>query len=173
MQDNALELTEAGKKAFQDGDFKKAVDLFQEAIQHHEEGGNILDAAEAKNNLSVALLQLKKAEEALEAAKDTDTLFAKAGDTLRQAMALGNQAAALDALNNQEEALRLYEQSAALFGEIDESEYQETVLKSIAALKLRDGKLQDTAYTMLDSLNAAQKPTVFQRILKFLLRIIR
>ena len=173
MQDNALALTEAGKKAFQDGDFNKAVNSFRKAIQHYEEGGDILDAAETKNNLSVALLQLDKAKEAFEAAKDTDTLFAEAGDTLRQAMALGNQAAALDTLGNQEEALRLYQQSADLFGEVGEGDYQETVLKSIAAIKLRDGKLQDTAYTMLDSLQAAQKPTLFQRIMKFLLRIVR
>lgn len=173
MAMNALELTDSGKTAYQAGNFEKAIEFFNEAAQAYEQEEKPLDAAETQNNLSVALLQLDKAEEAFNAAQGTDTLFEEAGDTLRQAMALGNQAAALDAMKNSEKALELYEKAAALFGEIDEGDYQETVLKSIAALKLREGNLQETAFNMLGSLSAAKKPTLFQRFLKFILRIVR
>ena len=173
MENTAIELSEKGKKAFEKGDFESAIQFFSETAEAYAKEENFLDAAEAKNNLSVALLQAEKAEEALEAAKGTDLVFAKAEDRLRQAMALGNQAAALDELGDLDEALDCYRQSAALFGEIGEGDFQEIVLKSIAAIELRSGRLQDTAQTMLSSLGAIKNPNIFQRFLKFILRIVR
>ena len=173
MGNTAIELSTNGKKAFETGDFDSAIHFFSEAVEAYLQKEKMLDVAEAKNNLSVALLQAKRAEEALEAAKGTDLIFSEAEDKLREAMALGNQAAALDELGASDEAIDIYNKSAALFGEIGEGDFQETVLKSIAAIKLRSGKLQDTAFTMLESLGATKKPSVFQRFLKFILRFVR
>ncbi len=172
MENTAIELSEKGKRAFQQDDFETAIQFFADAAESYLGADSFLDAAEAKNNLSVALLQAGKAKESLEAAQETDLVFEEAGDKLRQAMALGNQAAALDELGATEEAIKLYRKSAQLFGEIDENDYQETVLKSIAAIELRKGKVQDTAFTMLQSLQATEKPNIFQRFLKFILRIL-
>ena len=86
-------------------------------------------------------------------------------------MALGNQAAALAELGKLDEALERYEQSIPLFDQVGNNDYKATVLKAIAGIKLRKGKLQDTAMGMLDSLGATEKPNFFQRILKFILRI--
>lgn len=173
MGNTAIELSTNGKKAFETGDFDSAIHFFSEAVEAYLQKEKMLDVAEAKNNLSVALLQAKRAEEALEAARGTDLIFSEAEDKLREAMALGNQAAALDELGDLDEAINFYNKSAALFGEIGEGDFQETVLKSIAAIKLRSGKLQDTAFTMLESLGATQKPSIFQRFLKFILRFVR
>ena len=173
MGNTSVEFSKKGKKAFELGDFEAAIQAFSKAANAYAEEGKELDAAEERNNLSVALLQAEKAEKSLEAAKDTDLIFAEANDPLRQAMALGNQAAALVDLGNTDDAIALYQKSAALFGEVGEGDYQETVLKSIAALELRSGKLQDTAQTMLQSLGASKKPNLFQRFLKFILRIVR
>mgnify|MGYP004008813307 FL=1 len=173
MEKIALAFSEEGKKAFERGDFEKAIQSFSNAAESYTTEEKLLNAAEEKNNLSVALLQAERAEEALEAAKGTDTIFAQAGDKLKQAMAIGNQAAALDELGDLDEAIVLYHQSASLFAEIGEGDYQETVLKSIAAIELRSGKLQNTAQTMLASLSATKKPNLFQRFLKFILRIVR
>lgn len=173
MANTALEITNKAKKVFGEGDFETAIQLFSESAEAYQATENFLDAAEAKNNLSVALLQAGRAAESLEAVKGTETVFAEAGDQLREAMAIGNQAAALEGIGDFNKALELYEKSAALFGEINEQDYRATVLKSIAGLKLRKFKLQDTALTMLDSLNATQNPTFLQRVLKFFLRLIR
>ncbi len=173
MEKTALAFSEEGKKAFEKGDFENAIQSFSAAAENYATEEKPLDAAEEKNNLSVALLQVERAEEALEAAKGTDTIFAEAGDKLKQAMAIGNQAAALDELGDLDEAIVLYQRSASIFSEIGEGDYQETVLKSIAAIELRSGKLQDTAQTMLSSLSATEKPNLFQRFLKFILRIVR
>jgi len=173
METTAIKLSESGKKSFEKGDFDTAIRSFSDAVKIYTKEENFLDAAEAKNNLSVALLQAERAEESLESAKGTDLVFAEAKDLLRQAMALGNQAAALDALGQMDEALENYTKSAALFGEVGEGDLEAMVLKSIAAIKLRHGKVQDSAYTMLDSLGATQKPNLLQRFLKFIMRIIR
>lgn len=173
MENTAIELSTNGKKAFEKGDFESAIQIFSETAEAYLKEENFLDAAEAKNNLSVVLLLAEKAEESLEAAKGTDIVFAEADDKLRQAMALGNQAAALDELGDLDEAIALYQKSATLFGEIGEGDYQETVLKSIAAIELRSGRLKDTAQTMLGSLAATKKPNLFQRFLKFILRFVR
>jgi len=173
METTALKLSESGKSSFEKGDFETAIQFFSDAVKIYTKEENFIDAAEAKNNLSVSLLQADRAKESLEAAKGTDLVFAEAKDGLRQAMALGNQAAAMDALGQAEEALELYARSASLFGEVGEGDLEATVLKSIAAIKLRNGKLQDSAYTMLDSLGATEKPNLFQRFLKFIMRIIR
>ena len=172
MENTAIALNDQGKEAFQKGNYEKAIAFFEQAAAAHIKAENPLDAAEAKNNLSVVLLQLDRAKEALEAAEGSDKIFEEAGDILRQAMALGNQAAALAELGNKEEALALYEHSIKLFDQVEGAgEYRAEVSKAIAAIKLSKGNLQDTAINMLDSLGSTPKPTVFQRILKFLLRI--
>jgi hypothetical protein len=45
------------------------------------------------------------------------------------------------------------------------------VLQSAAALKLKRGKMVDSALSMIGSVESAQKPTLLQRFLKFLIRI--
>ena len=169
MENTAIELSEKGKKAFGEGDFESAVHFFSKTAEVYLAEENFLDAAEAKNNLSVALLQAGKAKESLEAAKETDLVFEEADDKLRQAMALGNQAAALDELGNKQEAIEIYQKSARLFGEIGEKDYEETVLKSIAVIEFKKGKLEDTTFTMLQSLSAVENPNILQRILRFFL----
>ncbi len=93
-------LNEQGKQAFQSGQLDTAVDAFRAAAEAYASAHDDLNAAESKNNLSVALLQLGKSQESLDVALGTDDIFAKAGDLKRQGMALGNQAAALEALKN-------------------------------------------------------------------------
>ncbi|NOZ00072.1 MAG: tetratricopeptide repeat protein [Chloroflexi bacterium] len=171
MEPSAENLITAGKQAFQKGDFQAAIRSFSDAAAAYEKQGNLPDAAEAKNNLSVALLQADRPDEALEAVIGTEEIFAEAKDTLRQAMAIGNQAAALDALNRGDEALTAYERSAELFAQIGESDLQATVLKSAAGIKLRRGKFTESAMTMMASLDTTKKPSLFQRLLKFLLRL--
>ena len=85
-------------------------------------------------------------------------------------MALGNQAAALEALKRLDEALPLYERAAELFDQAGEKDMRSLVLKSVAAIRLKQGKLSDAGMEMLGSLGAVEKPNLLQRILKFILR---
>jgi len=162
------ELAEEGKRAFEKRQYERAAALFREAAEGYTLGRNGLLAAETKNNLSVALLQAGKAQEALDAALGTDQVFAGANDVKRQAMALANQASALEALERVEEAIGLYERSAELFSQAGEGDMRALVMKSAAALKLKTGKITESAFKMMGALEAKQKPSLFERLLKFI-----
>src|SRR6266545_3235852 len=149
MPDNGpAKLAEEGRRAFEKKQFDLAADFFRQAAEVYTLSGAGLLAAEMNNNLSVSLLQAGNPQDALKAALGTDQVFAAANDLNRQAMALGNQAAALEALKRYKEAM---------------------VMKSAAALKLKTGKITDSAFKMMGALEAKQKPTLFERILRFLL----
>lgn len=173
MNTDPSKLASKGKKAFSKKNYEQAAEYFEQAAQGFTEGRAGLLAAEMKNNLSVALLQAGKAQEALEAAQGTDVIFEGAKDTQKQAMALSNLGAAFEALNQYDEALTAYEKASSLFGSIDEHEMRSMVIKSAAAVKLKTGKITDAAYKMIGAVETTEKPTFFQRIAKFLLRITR
>lgn len=162
-----------GKRAFAAGRYDEAASAFREAADGYGLGRDGVHAAEMSNNLSVALLKAGKPQEAYEAAAGTDETFKAFGDVKKQAMALGNQAAALEELKRYDEALALYDRAASLFAEAGDGDMRSLVLKSAAAIRLKQGKLNDTAMDMLGSLGAVEKPNLFQRILKFFLRFTR
>ena len=167
------QLAEQGKQAFRNKQFDESAELFRQAAEGFSLGRNGLLAAEMKNNMSVALLQAGKAQESLDAALGTDLVFAGAKDIKSQGMALGNQAAALEALNRFDEAIAAYERSAELFAEAGEGDLRSMVMKSAAAIKLKTGKVTESAFKMMGSLDAKENPGFFERILKFFLRFIK
>lgn len=166
-------LAETGKRAYEAGEYESAVSAFETATNGYTALNDALSAAEMKNNLSVALLQMGKAREALDAVLGTEQIFAHAHDLKRQGMAVGNQAAALESLQRFDEALAAYERSAQIFAEAGEGDLRAAVLKSAAALKLKRGKVAESAFKMIGSLEAKEKPSLFERLLKFLLRLVQ
>jgi tetratricopeptide (TPR) repeat protein len=164
-------LSEEGKESFNAGQYEAAAGMFDNAAQGYASLNDKVNAAEMKNNLSVALLKLGRGQAALDAALGTDQVFARAKDLRRQAMAVGNQAAALEALKRWDDAVAAYERSAELFAEGGEGDLRSMVLKSAAGIKLRRGKIGESATKMIGSLEAKDKPSIFERLLKFLLRV--
>ena len=166
-------LSQTGKLAFEAGEYQSAASTFESAVKGYAALGDQVNAAEMRNNMSVALLQAGKAQEALDAAMGTDEVFANINDLKRQGIAVGNQAAALEALKRTEEALAAYERSAQIFANAGEGDMRSIVLKSAAAIKLKSGKVADSAFKMIGSLEAKDKPSIFERILKFFLRFLQ
>ena len=171
MTPEPQQLAEQGKQAFAAKQFDQAASYFTEAASAFEALDDTLNAAEMKNNLSVALLQTGNAQAAYEAAAGTDEIFAQAGDLKRQAMAYGNQASALEAMKKFDQALETYEKSAALFAEAGETEMRSMVLQSAATIELRRGKVTNSALSMIGSVESTKKPNLLQRFLKLILRI--
>lgn len=167
------QLDDKGKQAFANKKFTEAAEYFRRAAEGYSLGRAGLQAAESRNNLSVALLQAGRAQEALEAALDTDKIFAGANDVKRQAMAIGNQAAALEGLHRYDEAIEKYGRSAELFGSVNEGDLRAMVMKSAAALKLKTGRITESAFKMMGSIDVKDNPTIFERIMKFFLRFIK
>lgn len=167
------QLESQGKRAFAEQRYHEAAELFRRAAEGYALARAGLHAAEMKNNMSVALLQAGKPQEALEAAQGTERVFEEANDKKRQAMALGNQAAALDELKRYDEALEKYELAAELFRQAGEGDLRAMVMKSAAAVKLKTGKVAESAFKMIGSLDAKETPGLFERFLKFLLKIVK
>ncbi|MEW5830872.1 MAG: hypothetical protein AB1846_18425 [Chloroflexota bacterium] len=171
MDSQSLEqLAETAKGVFQQGNFTQAAGEFAHLAQSYADRGEALMAAEMRNNQSVSLLQAGQPESALDVVQDTDKIFAQAGDLRRQGLSLGNRAAALEALGRTDEAARDYDQAADLLERAGERDLRAMLLKSRAALDLKRGKVTDSAINMMEHLTSLEKPTFFQRILKFLLR---
>ena len=167
------QIADQGKQAFESKNFIEAAELFRQAAEGFTADNSALMAAEMMNNMSVALLQAGKAREALNAALGTDQIFAEAKDIKRQGMAVGNQAAALEGLNRYDEAIAAFERSAELFAQAGEGDLRSMVMKSAAAIKLKTGKITDSAFKMMGSLDVKENPSFFERILKFFLRFIK
>jgi tetratricopeptide (TPR) repeat protein len=161
---DAKTLAEQGKQEYAKGAFGTAADLFSQAAQAYSAAQDELNAAEMKNNQSVALLRTGKATDG------TEEVFLKAGDLKRQGMAIANRAAALEGLKKLSEAMDEYNRAAAIFEEIGEGDMHSVVRKATAQIFLKRGYIANTQMDVLDSLRLAEKPTFTQRILKFLMR---
>ena len=166
-------IAEEGKQAFNAGQYEPSAGKFEEAASGYASLNDKVNAAEMKNNLSVALLKLGRGQAALDAALGTDLVFAGANDLRRQGMAIGNQAAALEELKRWDDALAAYDRSAELFAQAGDGDLRSMVLKSAAAIKLRRGKVSESAYKMIGSMEAKDKPSFFERVLKSLLRFVQ
>ena len=168
---NPIPLAEDGKTEYGKGNFKAAAALFAQAAQLYTSMGDSLNAAEMKNNESVAWLQAGKANEALHATDGTEDIFQKAGDLKRQGVAVSNRAAALEALKKWTDALAEYERAAALLEEAGEGDMHSMVRKAAANLNLKRGRIEASQMDVYDSLRLVEKPSLTQRIMKFLMRI--
>ena len=168
---NPITLAEQGKREYEQENYLAAADRFAQAAQAYALRKDELNAAEMKNNQSVALLQAGNAKEALHATEGTEEIFEKAGDIKRQGIAVSNRAAALEGLKQWKEALAEYDRAASLFEEIGEGDMHSTVRKAAANLNLKRGRLTDSQMDVFDSLRLVEKPTLLQRIMKFLVRM--
>ena len=168
---NPTALAGKGKQEYEKGNYLAAADLFMQAAQAYTSAQDELNAVEMKNNQSVALLQAGKAKEALQATDGTEDVFQKAGDIKRQGIAVSNRAAALEGLQKWNEALAEYDRAASLFEQIGEGDMHSIVRKAAANINLKRGRIVDSQMDVYDALRLVKKPTLTQRIMKFLMRI--
>ena len=170
-QPNPITLAEQGKKEYEQGAYLAAADLFARAAGAYASARDELNAAEMKNNQSVALLQAGKSKEALQATEGTEEIFQKSGDIRRQGIAVSNRAAALEGMRKWKDALAEYDRAASLFEQVGEGDMHSVVRKAAANINLKRGRIVDSQMDVYDSLRLVEKPTLTQRFMKFLMRI--
>lgn len=163
-------LAEEAVKVYQEGDYQNAARLFGEAASAFGAQGDALEAAEMKNNQSVAWLQARNPGAAYEAARGTADIFSAAGDARREGIAYGNEAAALQALGRTKDALEQYRRASEAFQRAGEGELRNIVMQTMAGIKLKQGKVMDALLTMQMGLSGVRNPTLKQKILLALLR---
>lgn len=166
-----ISLADKAKQEYAQGNYSVAAEMFQQAAQAFSAAKDELNAAEMKNNQSVALLQGGKAKDALQATDGTEAIFQQAGDVKRQGIAVANRAAALEGMKKFKEALEEYDRAASILEQAGEGDMHSMVRKAAANLNLKLGRVNASQMDVLDSLRLAEKPTLTQRIMKFLLRI--
>lgn len=164
-------LSEQGKKEYAKGNYARAAGLFSQAAQAYENAQDGLNAAEMKNNQSVALLQAGNAKGALQAVEGTEEIFLKAGDVKRQGVAVGNRAAALEGLKQFDEALVEYERAASLLEQAGEGDMHSVVRTAAANLNLKRGRITAAQMDVYDSMRLVEKPNLTMRVMKFMKRI--
>jgi len=168
---NPKSLTQKADEAYQEGDFENAARLYGEAASAFQALGSALDAAEMKNNQSVAFLQAGEAQSALDAAAGTAEIFSAAKDTRRQGIALSNEATALQSLGRIDQAVEKYIQSADVFKQAEEDQLRATVMQAVAGIHLRSGKVFQALSDTRSGLEDVKNPTFRQKIMKALLRL--
>lgn len=166
-----ISLADKAKQEYEQGNYSSAAEMFSQAAKAFSAAKDELNAAEMKNNQSVALLQAGKAREAFQATDGTESVFEQAGDLKRQGVAVANRAAAFEGMKKWQEALAEYDRAASILEQAGEGDMHSLVRKSAANLNLKLGRMTDSQMDVLDSIRLAEKPTLTQRILKFLIRI--
>jgi len=166
-----ITLADEGKKEYGKGNYKTAAGLFSQAAQAYTSMGDELNAAEMKNNESVASLQAGNAREAFQATDGTEEVFLKAGDLKRQGIAVSNRAAALEGMKKWKEALAEYDRAAVILEQAGEGDMHSMVRKAQADINLKHLHVNDSQLDVVDSLRLVEKPTLTQRFMKFLMRI--
>ncbi|NQS91884.1 MAG: hypothetical protein HQ574_05685 [Chloroflexi bacterium] len=160
-----------GKELYKAGKFQQAAEEFDEAACLYLNQGNDLLAAEMRNNQSVALLQAKQPQLALEAVLGTAVLFQNTGNPLKEGMALANEATAHKELNNHQEAINKFSRAAEIFNHLNEGEMYLQTMQSISALKLKIKNIPGALFSMQEGLEGVKKPNLRQKLLKSLLKI--
>ena len=157
---------ERAQALYRSGDLAGAVEAFGQASQAYAAAGEVLMAAEMKNNQAVTLLRLKKAKEALDLVQGTEKIFAEAGDARREGIALTNLATALEALRRTGEAIDAYRRSAEALEKADEGDLRGEVMQLLSMLYLRRLKFYDAVLALQSGLAGVKNPTPRQRFMK-------
>jgi len=166
-----ITFAEKGKKEYENGNYAAAAELFSQAAQAYKSMRDELNAAEMKNNQSVALLKSGNAKDALQVTEGTEDIFKNTGDLRRQGIAISNRAAALEGLKKWAEALAEYDRAASLFEQVGAGDMHSVVRRAQANLNLKRGRITASQLDVYDSLRLVEKPTLTQRIMKFLVRM--
>ncbi len=149
-------LAQRALQDFRQGRFADAAQGFEAARKSFEQAGDAANAAEAANNLCVALLQARRPVDALRAVEGTPEVFDRLGDPKRAAQAVGNLASALEATGDLSAAERAYQQALQRFTNLNDHEAQATILSSMSQLQLKRGQPLEALTTMQAGLE--QKP---------------
>lgn len=166
---NPGEAQQQGLAAFRSGELEQAIQLFEQARSTFLAQGSEADAAEAANNLSVALLMAERAGEARQAVEGTAEVFLRLGDERRAAQAYGNLASALEACGELPAAESAYQEAARRFERLGDQESRSVTVKALSQLQLKDRRPMQAAAT----LQAGEaRPGLRSRLTQFLLRLL-
>jgi tetratricopeptide (TPR) repeat protein len=171
MQPAPQSQAEQAMKAFRAGHLEEAITGFKAARDGFTAQNEPLKAAEAANNLCVALLKASRPEEALDSVKGTPEIFLAQQDDGRAAQATGNLASALEACGHLREAEEAYRKAVELFERSGDKAGRSQTLKALSRLSLRQGEPLQAISDMQGAVEAEKPRSFLSRLLRRMLRI--
>ncbi|MDQ7028661.1 MAG: tetratricopeptide repeat protein [Ardenticatenia bacterium] len=128
---------DAGKRAYDVGDYETAVQAFRQAREVWRQVGDKYAEADALMSEGVAHLRMKNYQDAEAALREALAIFTEIGATDGQATALGNLGSLLYSRGRYEDAADYLDQAAVLFGQIGEVEREVESLQMLSRILLR------------------------------------
>jgi tetratricopeptide (TPR) repeat protein len=170
-QASGPELAQQAMRAYQRGDYPAAIDGFRAASDVYASRGEELAAAEAANNLCVALLQADHPREAVECVQGTAGVFERHQQLALAAQAYGNLGTALESCGRAAEAEAAYQHSLDLFRSVGNREGESLILQRLSKVQLRQGLPIEALAAMQASLEAAPRGGLLRRWIRSLLSL--
>ncbi len=171
MTNDPADISQQALGAYRKGELDRAIQLLQRARREFAEQDRQMEAAEAANNLSVALLLTKQPQAALEAVEGTPELFDGLGEEERAAKAYGNLAAALEAVGDLSAAEGAYREAAERFDRLGDRESRTHTLKALSQLQLRDRRPYEAAATFQAGLEGDRPSGIRARLARTVLKL--
>ncbi len=165
------ELEKKAQAAYQNKDYKLALETYAAAREAYNNSGDLLKSAEMANNLCVVYLQDKQPHRALSAVTGTPALFLEHDQKELAAYAYGNMASALEATGRLTEAETAYRSALELFTETGADEAIQQTAQSLSQMLLKQGRSFEAVFSMQSGLESKKKPTLKDRILKQLFKL--
>jgi len=160
-----------GMKKYNRGAHAQAGSSFQKALTAYEADGKADMAAEMRANLGMVARDQKRYENAQNFLRDALAVFEEMGDTKRAAMVKANLGGVLSSMGDKESAYDLYVQAADSFQDLGETAMQGETLKTMAALQIKRGKLNQGREILADAVQMADSSTFSERLLKAAINI--
>lgn len=149
----------------------QAAEVFMQAAEAYQAASKHEKWAEMRNNACVAYLRDGDGQAALSAVEGTSQVFIELADQRRAAQAHGNRAAALEACGRLQEAEAAYREAAEGMRLAGDQEARSDTLKALAQLQLKRGRAMDAVASMGQELETRRRPSLGQRILRWLTRV--
>lgn len=155
-----------GMKKYNRGAHAEAAAAFQKALAAYEAESKTDMVAEMRANLGMIAREQNRFDDAQALLRDAMAVFEEMGDNKRAAMVKANLGGVLSSAGDKEAAYDLYVEAANLFQDLGEKALQGETLRSMAALQIKRGKVNQGREILTDAMAVGGETTFPQRLLK-------
>jgi tetratricopeptide (TPR) repeat protein len=173
MEDNTY-LAPAAYDAFRERRYDQAIELFQQRIEelnHIENKEN--EVFLLKNDIAVCYTLINQTEIALKHLKECLQYFKQERKEIKIAMTLANIATAYEKKGDFSEAISFYNQALANFPKFEDNDVKYFIHHNLSLLYMRRFQLNKAVIERFNALEYKQHLTVADKLIQFVLRVLR
>jgi tetratricopeptide (TPR) repeat protein len=140
-------------------------------MEHFAEEDRELEVGEMLNNIGIIRRKQGRWDEAVESLEESLRIFVRREDKAREAQARGNLASVYASLKRREDAEEAWSAAAAAFQDLGDRQKQGDTLMALGVSMFKSGRRQEGLATYQAGMALIEKPTLLQRIYRFLLML--